>query len=59
MTVMFVEAKNCRTTRNVSQTVVMMQRPVVVLPLVWIFALDVFPQSPQNVTVEFFLNCLS
>jgi hypothetical protein len=42
-----------------NQSVVMMQGPVVVSPLVWMFALDVFPQSPQNVAVEFSLHRLS
>ena len=37
--------------RRVSRSVVMMQDPGVVAPLVWMFAPDVFPQSPRNVAI--------
>ena len=37
----------------------MMQGPGVVAPLVWKFAPDVFPQSPQNIAIEFSIHCLS
>ena len=44
MTVVCVEAKNCRTTSDasVNRSVVMMQDPGVVVPLVWRFAPDFF-----------------
>jgi hypothetical protein len=37
----------------------MMQGPGVVAPPLWMFAPDVFPQSPQNVATEFFNHHLS
>jgi hypothetical protein len=37
----------------------MMHGPGVVVPLVWKFAPDVVPQSPQNIAIEFFIHCLS
>jgi len=59
MTVVFVESKNCCATSDVSWSIVMIQGPIVVAPLVCGFALDVFPQSPQNVAIEFSLHSLS
>jgi len=49
--------KLLRNKRRVSQNIVMIQGPRVVAPIVWALALDVFPHSPQNVTMEF--SCLS
>jgi hypothetical protein len=37
----------------------MMQDPGVVAPLVWMFAPDVFPHSPQDVAIEFSIHRLS
>jgi hypothetical protein len=37
----------------------MVQDPGVVAPLVWTFAPDVFPQSPQKVAIEFSIHRLS
>jgi hypothetical protein len=42
-----------------SWCVVMMEGPGVVAPPVWMFAPDVFPQSPQIVATEFFIHHLS
>ena len=41
------------------QSVVMMQGPGVVAPLVWSFAPDVFCQASQNAAVEFSIHSLS
>ena len=60
MTVVFVEAKNCSTVSlRMSQSVVMFQDPGVVVPHVWTFTPYVFPQSPQNVAIEFSVHHLS
>ena len=45
--------------RCVNWSVVTTQDPGVVAPLVWTFAPDVFPQLPQNVTIEFSIHHLS
>jgi len=37
--------------RRLGRSVVMMQDPGVFVALVWKFALDVFPQSPQNFAI--------
>jgi hypothetical protein len=37
----------------------MVQDPGFVAPLVWTFAPEVFPQSPQNVAIEFSIHRLS
>ena len=58
MTVTFIEAKNFHNERHVSRSIVMMQGPGVVVPLVWSFALDVFCHSPQNAAIEFSIHCL-
>ena len=42
-----------------SQSIVFMQGPGVVVQLVWTFALDVFPHSPQDVAIEFSIHHLS
>ena len=39
-----------------TQTIVMMQGPGDVVPLVWTFVLDVFPHSPQNIAIEFSIH---
>jgi hypothetical protein len=44
---------------HVSWNLVMIQGPGFISPLVWKFAPDVFPQSPQNITIEFLIHCLS
>ena len=51
MTVVIGAQKLLHNKRHVSQSV-MMQGPGVA-PLVWTFALDVFPQSPENVAMNF------
>ena len=45
--------------RCVSRSIIMMQGPGVVMPLVWTFAPNVFLQWLQNVTVEFSIHRLS
>jgi hypothetical protein len=42
-----------------SQSIVMMQGPVVVAPLAWLFAPDVFCQASQNAALEFSIHSLS
>jgi hypothetical protein len=57
MTIVFVEAKNCCTMNlRMSQSVYMIQVPRVAAPHVWTFAPYVFPQSPQNIAIEFFCS---
>jgi len=56
MTVVIEVRKLLHNKRRVSRSVVMMQGPGVVAPLVWTLAPDVFPQSPQNVAIEFSIH---
>jgi hypothetical protein len=43
----------------VSWSFVMMPGPGVLAPLVWTFVPDVYPQSPKNVAIEFFIHHLA
>jgi hypothetical protein len=58
---------DCRIRRNqklphnkrcVSWNIVMTHGSGVVAPLVWTFAPDVFPQSSENIAIEFSIHCL-
>jgi len=43
----------------VSGRVVMVEKPIVVLPLVWTFAPNTFPQPLQNLTVKLAIDILT
>jgi len=59
MTVLIEAQKLLHNERRVSQNVLMLQGPGFVAPLVWTFALDVYLQSSQNVTIEFSIHRLT
>jgi hypothetical protein len=46
---MFLEAKNCQKS---DVCVVMVEKPIVVLPFVWTFAPNALPQPLQNLTLK-------
>jgi len=56
---MFLEVRNCRTASCVSGRVVMVEKPIVFLPLVWTFAPNALSQPLQNFTVKMAIDGLT
>jgi len=56
ITVIFLEVRNCRT---VSGCVVMMEKPIFFLPLIWTFAPNALTQPLQNLTVKLPIDSLT